>query len=482
MSLSPVRKTNMDETSKAFEIKRNVSFGRRLSAVGGNSFGVKRARVSFMIIVLGLGILCGNFVCRLFFSEKKETHIKNVKRHSIHEPPSSRTGLSIKKDMSIQFRDYLPKHIFITTGSWYQQKKSLELFLKTYPNAKDYYLYCFLLDSSERHFFTPIKKITIIEGQVISDTNTTFEKRVKRFGKPDVVKNVSSIDFGAWLMDTFHQDDYIIVRMDSADEVAIARRLHKTGALDWIDKYYTSTTDNSTFSKVLTVLKEMNALPYIWTNEEMTYDDLNNLTSIDESLTTTSVFKTCGYYDQFIVVFYVPFVNEQAIYSLEVMKSFATQVFLKTAVFLSTNFVLTQKELTESLIHLINVGVFLENKTKEDSVPLFNTIRNDFIEVRRIFKNFDSNPVELQYVLTKSFSDEFNSKLCNDRSIDVFSDVKKINYLVPYLVKNDTVDIENINRKQNQILAIDLTEIDSEMLLIYILTNFRFSMLTIDSC
>lgn len=472
----------MEESSNTPGMKRNLLFSRRLSTVGGNSFRAKWIRVLFVFIVLCLGLVCGNFVYRLIFAEKNATQSTHFKRHNVHEPPDSRPGLSIKKDMSIQFRDYLPRHIFITSGSWYQQRSSLNLFLKTYPNARDYHLYCSILDNSERHFFTPFRKITIIEGQLISATNKTVETQVNKFGGGNSTKKLSAKDFAAWLIETFHQDDYIIVKMDSANETDIAHRLRKTGALDWIDKYYTSTTDNATLSEVRKVFKEMNVEPLAWDDNASTYDDLHELNPVDGPKTTTSVFKTCGYYESFLVVFYVPFVSKQALFSLEVLKSFASPSYLKTALFLSPNFISSQQELTESLIHSINVGIYMVNKTKEDSVKTYNNLKNDFIEIWRIFKEFSSNPVNLRYVLSEGFNDEINSKLSDERFVDVFTDVLDINHVIPDFVNTRTIEVGDIKRNTNQVFAVDLTGEDSEMLMVYILTKYKYTMLSVESC
>jgi hypothetical protein len=66
-------------------------------------------------------------------------------------------------------------------------------------------------------FFTPFKNLTIVQSKIVADVNKTVQKRVKRFGSDVVSKNKTYFDFGAWIIDTFHQDDYIVLRMDFCD-------------------------------------------------------------------------------------------------------------------------------------------------------------------------------------------------------------------------------------------------------------------------
>jgi hypothetical protein len=101
---------------------------------------------------------------------------------------------------------------------------------------------------------------------------------------------------------------------------------------------------------------------------------------------------------------YVPFVSRQGVYALEVLKAFAGPRFLQTSVFLSKDFIFEQRTETESLIHAINVGVYMENKTYVDVLNSYNHIRSDFIEVEHVFQQFESNCFLLIFSKLNPFS------------------------------------------------------------------------------
>lgn len=472
----------MDD-NKLSGIKRSVSFSRRLSMIGGSYASGKWNRIVFVIIVLTLGIISGSFVFKLVFSEAKfDERLKHIKRQNIHEPPSSRPGISIKKDLSIQFRDYLPRNIFITTGSWYNQRESLKLFRQTYTDSFKYDLFCFLEDTSHRLFFTPFKNLTIVQSKIVADVNKTVQKRVKRFGSDDVSKNKTYFDFGAWIIDTFHQDDYIVLRMETENETSIVNHLGQIGALDWIDKYYTTSNDNDTLSVDHEVFKTLNIPLFTWKDDDFTFSDFNDLNDPTVPKVTTSVITECGYHEQFLLILYVPFVSRQGIYALEVLKAFAGPRFLQTAVFLSKDFIFEQRILTESLIHAINVGVVMENKTYVDVSSTYNHIRNDFIEVEHVFQQFESNRVNIKYAMTSDLDDYLATKLSEERYVNVFNKVLNINYLIPQFVRENVFNFDKFKRKQGQILALDLTVENSELLMVYILKKYGSSMISVDTC
>jgi hypothetical protein len=84
----------------------------------------------------------------------------------------------------------LPRNIFITTGSWYNQRESLKLFRQAYTDSFKYDLFCFLEDTSQKLFFTPFKNLTIVQSKIVADVNKTVQKRVKRFGSDVVLETV----------------------------------------------------------------------------------------------------------------------------------------------------------------------------------------------------------------------------------------------------------------------------------------------------
>lgn len=473
----------MDD-NKLSGIKRSVSFSRRLSTIGGPYASGKWNRIVFVIIVLTLGIISGSFVFKLVFSEAQfDERVKHIKRQNVHEPPSSRQGISIKKDLSVQFRDYLPRNIFITTGSWYNQRESLKLFRQTYADSFKYDLFCFLEDPSHKLFFTPFKNLTIVQSKIVAEVNKTVQKRVKQFGSDDVSKNKTYFDFGAWIIDTFHQDDYIVLRMETENETSIVKHLGQIGALDWIDKYYTTSNDNDTLSVYHEVFKTLNIPLFTWKDDDFTLSDFNELIN-DPTVpkVTTSVITECGYYEQFLLIMYVPFVSRQGIYALEVLKAFAGPRFLQTSVFLSKDFIFEQQIVTESLIHAINVGLYMENKTYVDVLNSYNHIRSDFIEVEHVFKQFESNRVNIKYALTTDFNDYLATKLSEERFVNVFNKVLNINNLIPQFVKEHEFNFKKIKRKQGQILALDLTVENSELLMVDILKKYGSGMISIDNC
>lgn len=476
-------KANMEgKTSPG--IKRSVSISRRMSMIGGPNMSGKWNRIMFIVIVIGLGFISGNFVYNLVLGKLRESNTKQFKRHNFHDLPDSRSGISIKKDLSIQLRDYLPRNVFITTGNWYRQRESIKLFLQTYPDAATYHLYSFLEDDSHNPFFVAFDKnlMNIVQSRILSDANETISKHISKFGSESIRKNLSSIDFGAWLIDTFHQDDYIIVRMESENETAIARRLRKIGALDWIDKYYTTSRENSTLSVYHEVFRKMNIPLFIWNDDENTYSDFDELNGHKEPPRATNIILDCGYYENFLFVMYVPLVSKQAIYALEVLQAFSGPRFLQTALFLSRNFIVNQPSLTESLAHSINIGLYMVNKSTVGNAYGYHQMRNEFVEVSKVLQQFETNPVKIQYVNTVGFEKEAESNLCNERVVDIFKEFLNIDYLLPQFIQDSSIKVENITRKHGQIFALDLATENSEMLMIYILKKYGGGMIGINTC
>lgn len=312
---------------------------------------------------------------------------------------NSRPGLGIKKDLGIQFRDYIPRFIFIDVSLG--PPHSLDLFMETYPEAQKYTIYAFIADKSFVPLYAKFKKIQLLRGIVPSTSNQT-ETSLATFVQTEADEdiNITTVDFSAWLKDTVHMDEYVIVKMTTTpgNEEQVARRLVKTGAIEWIDKYYSTSTDDTTVGIMEEEFSVRNLEVLFWETDQFTYSDFDDLNPIkltrevdvDVKVSECSVDTDSR---KFALVLYISEVNQFSMAALRLLSQSASQHLVRLPV--TVLFPL-------QLLHSPTLCVKLSSLKKEMSLGLY--IKSSSLSIPNT--DSDHDKIKQNYVRNKLVSAE----------------------------------------------------------------------------
>lgn len=310
----------------------------------------------------------------------------------------SRLGLSIKKDLSIQFRDYIPRLIFIDVS--FGPSCSLELFMETYPDAYKYTTYAFLADKSYAELYAKFNKINIFAGYVPStaDNNATSLKLFSEDESQGDV-NVVAIDFPMWLKDNVHMDEYVIVKMTttSQNEEQIARKLVQTGAVEWIDKYYTTSSDDTSLGIIRERFSVRNLEVLFWETDQFTYSDFDGVNPVKPAREFDVKVSEClvnNNSDKFALILYLSDVNQFSLSALRLLSRLSAHYLMKlpVTVLFPLHFLqsATHCNRLSSLKKELSLGLFFKPSTlslpaTEDDLAKKNYIRNKLISAEHCF-------------------------------------------------------------------------------------------------
>ncbi|KAK3103638.1 hypothetical protein FSP39_020696 [Pinctada imbricata] len=237
-------------------------------------------RLTSSILILGLGAAFGVFIAYFSFSLRMMSPKVPLvlpkavaPRATVHVPPPSRPGKSIKKDMSVQFREYVPKKIFLNVGG--TMPLSVELFLDTYPHAQQYEIYSFLEDSSYDVYYAAYDNHTAISPVKVTGLDHSNDDASPSRSKGS--KPVHFLDLALWITHNTKQDDYVMIKMDSEEEYDILDRFVSLAAIEWIDKYYTVKWNESIISEYENVLSAFSVKIQSWDEKNGTYSDFDEV-------------------------------------------------------------------------------------------------------------------------------------------------------------------------------------------------------------
>lgn len=419
-----------------------------------------------------------------------------------------RPGLSIKKDLSIQFRDYLPRRIFINTAE--NVPYSLDLFLQTYPDAHKYHVYTFLADKAYSPLYTKYSNHVLFSGASFSSSESIimmdFAVSLGDYNRKKVNSSVALVDMLTWLQDNVHVDDYVVVKLstDPENEKRIAERLTSFTSPDWIDKLYTTTTEDNLFYFIREQFQVYGHHVYRWNDDLLTYSDFEVINPSKFSPKDGILVKeACGDKNktQFTAFLYAPHVQFSLngtlsllhIMSEKIKGQLPVTLFLPPAYFESTTMCQQLSRLQKS----VEIGLYLQETLFHITETMNlerqqNLVRNFLVSVEHCF---EQSNLTLKFVLPSSafISQEKERSKLKSKSINKVKQVLKERF---YTIVNNVQDVEPSaiikgehsfwqdfgNSINNRLIALDVTRPGCDTAVLSLLSAHVSSIIPLNAC
>ncbi|XP_061178292.1 uncharacterized protein LOC133186919 [Saccostrea echinata] len=465
-------------------LKRSPSVSRQLSVMAGRGRFLK---LPIILVSLTIGILCGHLLFR--FSGSWSDSRSRLRRRgssqsdsysSFHVPPSEREGLSIKKDMSIQFRDYQPKNYFINVGGTYP--KSIDIFLQTYPESEFFLIVSFIPDVSFAPFYRVFDNHTLISPAWVSATTESVEKiTLHPFGEKETMVTLPVVDIAAWLQNNTHPDDFVIVKMDIPDdeEEALMFKLVHTEAVEWIDKYYTTFPEKQHHK--LQQISELYGLQIFgWDEKNESFSDFNDVNPLKVPPGAGFMKEDCKSTNSseiFALFLYVRDISLKSLHALKMLRGFEIEKKEKpnAGLFLPYDLFLSNRELAEHLFTVFNGGLFWDvqcNRNMSDS-----QFRNSVVKVSNIFSKFQK-PMILQNLMFSEKNEELAKFIILTRHQTVFHKSHDIASMMSFPVLESSKFIPD----SGIIYSLDIGSDNNDKLALYLLKNYEEQLISLIKC
>ncbi|XP_048746404.2 uncharacterized protein LOC125658970 [Ostrea edulis] len=468
-------------------LKRSASVSRQLSVMAGRG---RLLKVPIILLSLTIGILCGHLLFR-FSSAPIDSGSRgnNFKRHetsqkqldtSFHEPPSEREGLSIKKDMSIQFRDYQPKKYFVNVGGTYP--KSIDIFLLTYPDSETFSLVSFIPDVSFAPFYAAFDNHTLISPAWVSAAEELKQEvNLHPFGEKETRVTLPVVDIGAWLQNNTHPDDFVIVKMDVPDdeEEALVKKLVHMEAVEWIDKYYTTFPEKQ-LDKLRNISEKYGLPIFGWDERNETFSDFNYVNPMNVPPGASFVKEDCKSTNSseiFALYFYTTDMSLNTIRALKILRGYGGEKEgkLNAGLFLPFELIISNRELTESLFSVFHGGLFWDLQNNRN---LSNSqFRNYVVKLSSICSKFQQ-PMILQYILFSEKNQDLANYIMSTRHQTVFYK----SYDLSSLMSFSELGSSNFIPESGTIYYLDIGQKNNDKLALYYLKNYEEQLISLIKC
>ena len=468
-------------------------------------------------VVFSAGILCGAYLSGYFLDRDGGLFSRRPARGVDTGTKKERPGLSIKKDLSIQFRDYIPRHVFIDVSVG--PPHSLELFLETYPDAHKYTLYAFLADSAYQALYSKFPKLSLYPGTVPSTTQKSTTMVISTGGQRSAANHslpISTLNFSTWLKDNVHPDEYVIVKLttDPKNEEEIVRQLVTSEALEWIDKFYTTSSDPDVVEIAKERFSTRGLSVFLWDDEKYTYSDFDdvNPTSREQGLKISDCQVENNTRTYFTMLLYLSKVNKYSSASLSLLRKLLDEHANKHPVTLLTLFLPTDyvesRSLCEGLLSLgrqMELGLYLHDSSfsairSGDAEEQQNRIRNKLVYAEHCFA---AGNTTLDYTLSKAKMLKLETqhshakhsgkkdeallednmllkKIISDRKYTIISDV----YDMTPVLEETRIDFSKVIEESSSgsLLAMDISAQGTDTALLQLLTSHTSSLVPLSKC
>ena len=414
----------------------------------------------------------------------------------VHDQNSIASKKSVKKEIkkSTKEKERLPIKVLINCGGTYPT--TLNLFLSTYPKFWEYKIYTFLPDPSYKILYEKFSNHTLFTPMIASYLNTSETTEVGGFASMvQTQSDVTTIDITHWIKTNFQEDDHIILKLDTGQkEEGIIQKIGSSGAVKWIDKFYTTAADSHTMNIYADALhKERNKKVNIWDNHGQTYSDFNVMNPVDIPPGGNTIIDTCsnmqGGDEQFALLLYAQHLSTEVHAAIQSILSYANNRRVAISLFLPVDFFKTNAGLVTTLFRKFSVGVFIPtsyHKTANNvstEVTEFIHYRNLLVEAVHTVKHITRSMETLQFIMTpNTLDDELARSINNDRHIQIFRKANDITHFSHVLLSNGSITRDSINRKPGEYLSIDLTQENSDILSVYMMQRFDPWLLSVHKC
>ncbi|XP_050399117.2 uncharacterized protein LOC126816530 [Patella vulgata] len=448
----------------------------------------------FVVLCVTGGILFDHFVLKNFGNRSPVIGIRGGHRNPetfTRGPSSSHPRSSKKKELDRQFKDYLPRLIFINCGGSFPL--SVQLFLDTYPQSLKYTIFSFIPEISYKPLYSVYRQHTFIPAMCGTSHETVKVQSGSLTDSTFVNKTVNVIDISAWILENTHPDEYIILKLDldSTKVIPTLEHLGKSDHFYWINKLYIrNDTNSSRIGAVLKTFKETfrGGEKYlgIWDDNLADYSDLKILNPPRGTpLTSGRAINKCkqSANGRFALILYAteftPGINDSITIVLDFIRS--NPITSTPGLFLSLEyFRMLQSEIT-GIYSTVNGGLWY-NCTDKDitstTAKKKNVIRNDMIKGENIF---NSSGLVMKSIFNPGInSDTDFFKIAMTRNYNVYHGVRDISLKTKH---RDTIpDILKDVPKNKFILAVNMNEPQIEMFIINLLTFYRSKLIDFKTC
>ncbi|XP_033756112.1 uncharacterized protein LOC117338857 [Pecten maximus] len=508
-------------------LKRQLS--RRVSVISGTRPFRVLGRFAGVVTVAAIGFLCGHLIYHLFVtpnhvvtdsgefvkrgsskrgfhdgrhedisfkgvpeaevtsSTQKVPHVKT----NVHMPPRERDGVEIKKDMSVQFRDYIPRKVFVNCGGTFPM--TLDLFLNTYPDAYKFDLYTFLPDESYALFYQIYKRHTLYTPTIVSTQNLSIESTNNGFASMVEQRDtMDTVDLPSWLLANLHQDDYVILKLDSKFEKDIVKSIGLKNAIEWIDKFYTTSIDNATIAVYRDELGKFNKNVSIWDNAAQTYSDFDIVNSPGIPQGLGAVMSQCvepADSEKFGLFLFSEYFTKTVNQTLNMLIMYAGERKVGVSLFLPRDFYrsISSRTLRE-LSEIVTLGLFIGNENqahtgtnRSEDISEFNRYRNIYAEAASQVQHHTDSI--LQHVMVSTTIDPgICQKITQSRHVTVFNETKHITHHTQTILHTGILTMDMIGRNRGEILAVDLTRDNTDILTLYMTKRFEPWLIPASKC
>ncbi|XP_046360631.2 uncharacterized protein LOC124138138 [Haliotis rufescens] len=430
------------ENSGKVSLRRQSSFSRQ-PVLAVPMVGFARCKKIVCIgVFFAAGVLCGH----IFTLLANRSGMSSA--HTEHEQPAAKRAaliaeaekrgaeealLSRKKDMSLQFRDYQPRHIFINCGGTFP--KNVDLFIDTYPSSHKFVIFSFIPDATYAPLYSVYPSHTLVSPAACDSANGSTRMELKSVTGESRQRSVPTVDIGQWVKDNTHTDEHIVLKIDASVDVekSIAKRLAETSAIEWVNKFYTATKDQGVVDFYHKEFQKRGEEVMTWDEVNGTYGDYKGINPTRNPPSGNSIVKECGNakLKQFPLFLYAAETTPALNRTLTLLKTLSESRSrrLPVALFLPTSFIKTYRLLLESLFSNMDGGLYinqtvpLTGKEEEDDV-IFSPIRNQVVAAEN---RFSSVGLILQNVLAgKAVQSPVVEKLVRERHYNIFVKVLEI--------------------------------------------------------
>ncbi|KAL3863164.1 hypothetical protein ACJMK2_004933 [Sinanodonta woodiana] len=408
---------------------------------------------------------------------------KDLTRSGHRPRMEGRSGLSIKKDLSIQFRNYTTRKVFLNCGGTYPW--TVDLFLDTYPAANEFEIITFLPDKTYAIMYYDFPNHTIHAPVVVSTRNGTEMKNIKGFGYgAAVTEEISFLDIGQWIKDVFHEDDHVVLKLESDHEKEIINYIVKIDAVEHIDKYYSATKNLDILDHAKGKFKVKGIPVEYWDSKAGNYGDFDkhNPTRIPGGGEYIKSCKIKSKPENFVLMLYASYPSTRVIRAINMLQRFFKGSQHPVTVFLPVSYFHNYISESHIIFESCNVGLFIpdDKNFTQDVLGGYCWMRNLAVVAQRRFDTFQK---VVQYLLIPEGMSEVSvQKLVNDRKFTVFKASREISGLIRKTEGGKTLTINDFRQNAEEYLTIDLTKEGADYLALYMVRRFAPRLSPLSDC
>ncbi|XP_053407606.1 uncharacterized protein LOC123547336 [Mercenaria mercenaria] len=363
-----------------------------------------------------------------------------------------------------------PRKMFVNCGGTFPW--AVELFLDTYPNSSSYEIFTFLPDTSYKVMYSKLQNHTVIP----------FEASYQN----EITQRIAQIDLAGWLETNTKKSDFVILRIDSKDEIKILKHLNQSRALEYVDKYYTTQGINASeqaLGVLMKMLKKFKLDTKVWDNKFQTYSDLYML-NLHHIPSPGKVITLCHQKtdeEKFALFLFSSSASVNALNVINLLHNFSPKDRLQLTIFLPFETFKSGLMNMEKLFATFHVGMYFdEDGMFADDKLQYNLLTNKLTFVRRLFQRYGH---VFQYILVGNNTN--NRVIASVQKNHHYSFIKggtDITRLTKKTLEGNTISIDDTGKGSGDFLLVNIDTPYTEYLVLYMVRRFAPWLLNLLEC